>query len=153
MESSRSSTQTMKTISSNIVETLLYMPFLKPQELRFIYWCKWLLFKIFCWFCKVILQPYRPQFKWNQTFLPHKQWRPLLLTSLKVSFIYNFLKPQKRRLIYWCKRLFFKIFCGFCKIRFQRYPPQFKWNQAFLPDKKWRPPLLTSLKLSLIYHL
>ena len=33
MESSRSSTQTITTISSNMVETFLYIPFLEPSEI------------------------------------------------------------------------------------------------------------------------
>ena len=40
MESSRSSTLIMTTISFNIVETFLYMPFLEASELRLIYWYK-----------------------------------------------------------------------------------------------------------------
>ena len=65
MESSRSSTQTITITSSNIVETFVYIPFFNPQKLRLIYWCKSLLFTIFCGFRKVRFQRYRPQFKWN----------------------------------------------------------------------------------------
>ena len=47
MESSRSSTQRMTNISSNIVETLLYIPFFNPQIFRLIYWCNCLFSQLF----------------------------------------------------------------------------------------------------------
>ena len=72
---------------------------------------------------------------------------------LKLSIIYHSWKPQKWRLIYWCKILLFIIFCGFRKVRFQRYRTQFRWNQAVLLLKQWSRLPLTSLKLSFKYHL
>ena len=126
---------------------------LKSQKWRLIYRCKRLLFTIFCGFRKVRFHCYSPQLKWNQAVLLLKQWCGLLLTSLKLSFKYHLLKSQKWRLIYWCKRLLFKIFCGFRKVRFQRYRPELKWNQAVLLLKQWCGLLLTSLKLSFKYHL
>ena len=121
--------------------------------MRIIYWCKRLLFTIFCGFRKLRFQRYSPQLQWNQAVLLLKQWRPLLLTSFKLSFKYQLKNPQKWGLIYWWKRLLFTIFCGFRKLRFQRYSPQFKWNQAVLLLKQWRPLLLTSLKRSFKYPL
>ena len=56
MELTRSSTQTLMTTSSNIVETFVYIPFVEAEEtmkLGLIYWCKRLLFTIFCEFRKV----------------------------------------------------------------------------------------------------
>ena len=47
MESSRSSTQRMTTISSNNVETLLYIPFFNPQIFWLIYWCNCLFSQFF----------------------------------------------------------------------------------------------------------
>ena len=44
-------------------------------------------------------------------------------------------------------------FCGFRKVRSQRYSPQFRWNQAVLLLKQWSRLPLTSLKLSFKYHL
>ena len=44
------------------------------------------MFTIFCGFYKVIFHCYSPQFKWNHAVLLLKQWRRLLLTSLKLSF-------------------------------------------------------------------
>ena len=111
------------------------------------------MFTIFCGFCKVRFQRYRPQLKWNQAVLLLKQWRRLLLTSLKLLFKYHLYKPQKWRLINWWKRLMFTIFCGFRKVRFQRYRQELKWNQAVSILKQWRRLLLTSLNLSFKYHL
>ena len=125
----------------------------KPQKWRLISWSKRPLFTIFCGFRKVRFQRYSPQFRWNQAVLLLKQWSRLPLTSLKLSFKYQLRKPQKWRLIYWRKRLLFTIFCGFRKVRFQRYSPQFRWNQAVLLLKQWSRPPLTSFKLSFKYHL
>ena len=125
----------------------------KPEKWRIIYWSKRLLFTIFCGFGKVRFRRYSTQFKWNQAILLLKQWSGLPLTSLKFSFKYDLWKAQKWRLIYWSKRLLFTIFCGFSKVRFQRYNPQFRWNQAVLLLKQWSPLPLTSLKLSFKYHL
>ena len=148
MESSRSSTQTMMWTSSNILEISFKSHLLKYQKWCLIYWCKRFLFTIFCRFRKVNFQRYRPELKWNQAVLLLKQWRGLLPTSLKLSFKYHLLKSPKSRLIYWCKRLLFTIFCGFRIVRFHCYSPQLKWNQAVLLLKQWRGLLLISLKLS-----
>ena len=120
----------------------------KPQKWRLIYWIKRLLSTIFCAFRKVRFPRYSPQFRWNQAFLLLKQWSRLPLTSLKLSFKYHLWKPQKWRLIYWSKRPLFTIFCVFRKVRFQRYSPQFRWNQAVFLLKQWSRLPLTSLKLS-----
>ena len=125
----------------------------KPQKWRLIYWNKRPFFTIFCGFRKVRFQRYSPQFRWNQAVLLLKQWLRLSLTSLKLSFKYHLWNPQKWRLIYWSKRPLFTIFCGFRKVSFQRYSPQFKWNQAVLLLKQWSRLPLTSLKLSFKYHL
>ena len=118
-----------------------------------IYWCKRLLSTIFCAFRKVRFPRYSPQFRWNEAFLLLKKWSRLTLTSLKLSFKYHLWKPQKWRLIYWCKKLLFKIFFGFRKVRFQRYSPQFRWNQAVLLLKQWSRLPLTSLEHWFNYHL
>ena len=73
MESTRSSTQTLMTTSSIIVETLVFIPFVEESEPTIIYWWKRLLFTIFCGFRKVRFQRYRPQLKWNQSVLQLKQ--------------------------------------------------------------------------------
>ena len=125
----------------------------KPQKWRLIYWSKRLLFTIFFGFSKVRFQRYNPQFRWNQAVLLLKQWSRLPLTSLKLSLKYHLCKSQKWRLINLSQRPLFTIFCGFRKVRFQRYSSQFRWNQAVLLLKQWRRLLLTSLKLSFKYHL
>ena len=88
MESIRSSTQTMMTTCSNIVETFVYIPYVEASE---------------------------------------------TMIDLLVKKMLE--KPRNKRLIYWWKRLFFTFFCGFRKVRFQRYRPQFKWNQPVLQLK------------------
>ena len=153
MESSRSSTKTMTTPSSNIVDIFFKYHLWKPEKWRIIYWSKRPLFTIFCGFRKVRFQRYSPQFRLNQAVLLLKQWSRLPLTSLKLSFKYHLCKSQKWRLIYLSKRLLFTIFCGFRNVRFQRYSPQFRWNQAVLLLKQWGRLLLTSLILSFKYHL
>ena len=104
-------------------------------------------------FRKVRFQRYSPQFRLNQAVLLRKQWSRLPLTSLKLPFKYHLWKPQKWRMIYWSKRPLFKIFCGFRKVCFIRYSPQFRWNQAVVLLKQWSRLPLTSLKLSFKYHL
>ena len=89
MESSRSSTQTMTTTSSNIFKTFAWIPFVEASEMRIDFWCKRLLFTIFCGFRKVRFHCYTPEFKWNQDVLLLKQWRRLLSTSFKFSFKYH----------------------------------------------------------------
>ena len=96
------------------------------------------MFTIFCGFHKVRFHCYSPQFKWNQVVLLLKQWRRLLLRSLKLSFKYHLQKPQKWGFIYWSKRLLFRIFYGFRKVLFHCYSPQFKWNQVILLPKQRR---------------
>ena len=73
------------------------------------------MFTILCGFRKVRFQRCRQQLKWNQAVLLLKQWRRLLLTSLKLSFKYHLYKPLKWRLIYWWKRLMFTIFADCAK--------------------------------------
>ena len=73
MESIRSSIQKMMTTSSNMVESLVYIPFVEDSKPTIIYWWKSLLFTIFFGFRKVRFQRYRPQFKWNQSVLQLKQ--------------------------------------------------------------------------------
>ena len=125
----------------------------KPQKWGLIYWSKRPLFTIFCAFRKIRCQRYSAQFRWNQAVLLPKQWSWLRLTTLKLSLKYHLWKPQKWRLIYWSKWLFFRIFCGFSKVRFQRYNPQLWWNQAVFLLKQWSRLPLTLLKLSFKYHL
>ena len=128
MESSRSSTQTMIWLLLTSLKLSFKCHLLKSQKWRLIYWCKRLLVTNFCGFRKVRFHCYSPQLKWNQAVLLLKQLCGLLLTSLKLTFKYHLLKSQKWRFIYWWKRLLFTIFCGFSKVRFQRYRPQLKWN-------------------------
>ena len=73
LESIRSSIRTMMTTSSNIVESLVYIPFVEDSKPTIIYWWKRLLFTIFFGFRKVRFQRYRPQLKWNQSVLQLKQ--------------------------------------------------------------------------------
>ena len=58
----------MTTTSSNIVETLVYIPFVEASEMTIDLQVQKLLFTIFCGFRKVRFQRYRSQFKWNQAF-------------------------------------------------------------------------------------
>ena len=125
----------------------------KPQKWRLIYWSKRLLFTIFCGFREVCFQGYSPQLRWHQAVLLLTQLSRLPLTSLKLSFKYHLCKSQKWRFIYLSKRPLCTIFCGFRKVRLQRYSPQFRWNQAVLLNKQWSRLPLTSLKLSFEYHL
>ena len=46
-----------------------------------------------------------------------------------------------------------QFFCGFRKVRFHCYSPQFKLNQVVLLLKQWQRPVLASLNLSFKYHL
>ena len=89
MESSRSSTQTMTTTSSNIIETFAWIPFVEASEMRIDFLVQKVVVHIFCGFRKVRFHYYSPQFKWNQAVLLLKKWIRLLLTSLKLSREYH----------------------------------------------------------------
>ena len=65
MESCRSSTQTMTTTSSNIVETFLYIPVLEASEITIDLLVQITVVHNFLGFRKVRFQRYRPHFKWN----------------------------------------------------------------------------------------
>ena len=73
METIRSSIQTMMTTSSNIVETLLYIPFVEDSEMTIDILVQKTVVHNFCRFRKVRFQRYRPLFKWNQPVLLPKQ--------------------------------------------------------------------------------
>ena len=89
MESSRSSTQTMTTTSSNIVETFAWIPLVAASEMWIDFPVQKTVLHNFCEFHKVRFQCYTPEFKWNQAVLLLKKWRRLLLTSLKLSLQYH----------------------------------------------------------------
>ena len=73
MESILSSTQTMMTTSSNMVETFVYIQFVEDSEMTIDLLVQKTVVHNFCLFRKVRFQRYRPQFKWNQTVLLPKQ--------------------------------------------------------------------------------
>ena len=73
MESILSSTQTMMTTSSNMVETFVYIPFVEDSEMTIDLLVQKTVVHNFCLFRKVRFQRYRPQFKWNQAVLLPKQ--------------------------------------------------------------------------------
>ena len=89
MESSRSSTQTMTTTSSNIVETFASISFVEASEMTIDLLVQKAVVHNFFGFRKVRFHCYTPDFKWNQAVLLLKQWRRLLLTSLKLSLQYH----------------------------------------------------------------
>ena len=89
MESSRSSTQTMTTTSSNIVETFAWIPLVAASEMWIDFPVQKAVVHNFCEFHKVRFQCYTSEFKWNQAVLELKPWRQLLLTSLKLSLKYH----------------------------------------------------------------
>ena len=54
-------------------------------------------------------------------------------SNIVETFVYKaFVKASEMTINFWLKRLLFTIFSGFRKVIFQRYRPQFKWNQAVL---------------------
>ena len=65
MESTRSSSQTMMTTCSNIVESFLYIPFVEALETMIDLLVQNTVVHNFCGFRKVGFQRYRSQFKWN----------------------------------------------------------------------------------------
>ena len=99
-------------------------------------------------------QRYRPQFKWNGAVLRIKQWRRLLLTSLKLSFDIPFVEASEITIdLLSAKDCCSQFFTDSVKYVPNWYSPQFKWNQAVLLLKQWRRLLLTSLKLSFQYTI
>ena len=73
IESKRSSTQTMTTTSSNIVETFVYISFVEASEMTIDLLVQKTVVQNFFGFRKVRFERYRPQFKWNQAVLLLKQ--------------------------------------------------------------------------------
>ena len=73
MESSRSSTQTMTTTSSNIVETFVKIPFVEASEMKIDLLMKKTVVQNFYVFRKLRFHCYSPHFKWNKAVLQLKQ--------------------------------------------------------------------------------
>ena len=79
MESSRSSTKTITTTSSNIVETFVWIPFVEASEMTIDLLVQKAVVHNFLRIPQSTFPlVYRPQFKWNQAVLLLKQWRQLL---------------------------------------------------------------------------
>ena len=73
MESSRTSTQKMTTIFSNIVKTFLYKPFLEASEMTINLLVQKTVVHNFLGIPQRTFQRYRPQFNWNQAVLLLKE--------------------------------------------------------------------------------
>ena len=73
METSLSSTTTMTTTSSNIVETFVYIPFVETSEMTIDLLVQKTVVHNFLRIPQGRFQRYRPQFKWNKAFLLLKQ--------------------------------------------------------------------------------
>ena len=69
MKSSRSSTQTMTTTSSNIVETFVQIPFLESSDMKIDLLVQRTVVHNFLRFRKVRLRYNSPQLKWNRAVL------------------------------------------------------------------------------------
>ena len=153
MESSRSSTQTMTTTSSNIIKTFAWIPFVEASEMRIDFLLQKAVVHNFLWIPQSTfpLLHSRVQMESRRSCTQTKSTTSFNI--VKFSFKYHLYKPQKWRLISWCKRLLFTIFSEFREVRFHCYTPEFKWNQAVLLLKQWRRLLSTSLKFSFKYHL
>ena len=55
-------------------------------------------------------------------------------SNIVETFVYiPFVEASEMTIDLLVKKTFFTIFCGFRKVRFQRYRSQFKWNLAVLP--------------------
>ena len=131
MESSRSSTQTMTTISSNIVETFLYMLFLETSGITLDLQVQ-----------KTVVHNLMRIPQSTFATLPSKvqmessrsSTQTMTTTSSNIveTLVYiPFVEASEMTIDLQVQKLLFTIFCGFRKVRFQRYRSQFKWNQAF----------------------
>ena len=78
MQSSRSSTQTMTTTSSNIVETFVWISLVAASEMWIDFPVQKAVVHNFFEFHKLRFQFYTPEFKWNQVVLLLKKWRQRL---------------------------------------------------------------------------
>ena len=131
MESSRSSTQTMTTTSSNIVETFLYMLFLEASGIT-----------IHLQVQKTVVHNFLRIPQSTFATLPstvqmessRSSTQTMTTTSSNIveTLVYiPFVEASEMTIDLLVQKLLFTIFCGFRKVRFQRYRPQFEWNQAF----------------------
>ena len=152
MESIRSLTQTMMTTSSNIVETFVYIPFVEDSEMT-----------IDLLVQKTVVHNFLPIPQSTFPMLPstvHMESTSSSTQTLNTSsnivetFAYiPFVEAQEMRIDLLVQKNVVHNFSGFRKVRFQRYRPQFKWNQAVRLPTQGRLLLVTSLKLSFICHL
>ena len=123
----------MTTTSSNIVETFVYIPFVEASEIPIDLVVQKTVVHNFLRIpqstfptlpCTVQMESSRSS---NQTMTTTS-------SNIVETFVYiPFVEASEMTIDLLVKKTFFTIFCGFRKVRFQRYRPQFKWNLAVLP--------------------
>ena len=129
MESTSSSTQTLNT-SSNIVETFVYIPFVEASEPTI----DLLMEKTVVHYFLRIPQstfPTLPSTVKMESIRSSTQTMMNTSSNIVETFVYiPFVVAQEMRIDLLVQKNVVHNFCGFRKVRFQRYRPQFKWNQA-----------------------
>ena len=153
MESSRSSTQTMTTTSSNIVKTFASIPFVEASEMTI----DLLVQKTVVHNFLRIPQSTFPLLH-SRVQMESSRSSTQTMTTTSSNTVETFawiplVAASEMWIDFLVQKAVVHNFCEFHKVRFQCYTPEFKWNQAVLQLKPWRRLLLTSLKLSLKYHL
>ena len=126
MECSRSSTQTMTTTSSNIVETFVYIPSVEASEMTIDLLVQKTVVHNFFRIPQCTFQTL-PSTVQMESSLSSIETMTTTSSNIVETFVYiPFVEFSEMTIDLWCKRLLFTIFCGFRKVRFQCYRPQFK---------------------------
>ena len=136
MESSLSSNQTMTTTSSNIVETFVQFPFVEASEMRI----DLLVQKTVVHNFLRILQSTFPLLQSTVQMESSRSSNQTMTTTsshiVETFLQFVFVEASEIRIDLLVVKTVVHNFCGFRKVCFHCFSPQFKWNQAVLLIKQ-----------------
>ena len=126
----------MTTTSSNIVETFVYIPFVEASEIPIDLVVQKTVVHNFLRIPQSTF-PTLPSTVQMESSRSSNQTMTTTSSNIVETFVYiPFVEASEMTIDLLVKKTFFTIFCGFRKVRFQRYRSQFKWNLAVLPQKQ-----------------
>ena len=136
MESSCSSTQTMTTTYSNIVKTFVQFPFLEASEMRIDLLVVKTVVHNFLRIPQSMFPLLQSTFK-MESCRSSNQTMTTTSSNIVETFVqFPFVEASEIRIDLLLVKTVVHNFCGFRKVCFHCYSPQFKWNQAVLLIKQ-----------------
>ena len=122
----------MTTAPSNIVETFVYIPFVPDSEMRIDLQVQKTIVHNFLRIRQSTFPTIKSIFQMESR---RSSTQIMTTTSCNIveTFVYiQFVEDQEMRIDLQVQKTIVTIFCGFRKVLFERYCPQFKWNHAGL---------------------